>query len=396
MRLMEHPELLFKRRLVAPIVLFMALSMLSPALAQTDLPAEDAFPARVTGEFKTAIVIDATTGLTLVATNDELRRPPASMLKMMTELIILEHIEEGDMTLDEVVTVSAKSSNMGGSQVYLKHGESFTVEELLQALAIHSANDAAVALAEHLAGSTDAFIDLMNIKARDLGMNQTEFHSVHGLPPAWRQASDMTTVLDMAILAQELVKHPQALEWASTKTAPFRDGKFTLYNPNKLVGKYRGLDGLKTGYTGAAGFCVTATAVRKGQRLISVVMGCPTDKARATETSRLLTFGFSMYRQVPVFTTAGDPLTQPLRIKGGKKKSVLVTYGESMEVSVPRNRENDLEMEIRLPNEFAAPIAAGTEVGRAVVRLDGIELGSVPIVTILEVEKGNWFNRLMN
>ncbi len=396
MRLMEHPVSSPKRLLLMALMLLMVAASYTPSSAQTDLPAEDEFPARVKGEFKTAIVIDAATGLTLVATNDELRRPPASMLKMMTELIVLEHIQEGDLTLEEIVTVSAKSSNMGGSQVYLKHGEEFTVEQLMEALAIHSANDAAVALAEHVAGSTDAFVDLMNYRARDLGMSHTEFHTVHGLPPDWRQESDMTTVRDMATLAQELVKHPQALVWASTRTAPFRDGKFTLYNPNKLVGKYRGLDGLKTGYTVAAGFCVTATAVRKGQRLISVVMGCPSDNARAIETSRLLTFGFNMYKQVPVFTAVGDPLTEPLRVKGGKKKSVLVTYGESLEVSVPRNREHDLEMEIRLPNEFPAPIAAGTEVGRAVVRLDGVELGSVPIVTILEVHKGNWFNRLMN
>lgn len=386
------------QRTQTPILLALLTFLLlaSSALGQADIPAADAFPARLTGEFKSAIVIDAATGLTLISNEENLRRPPASMLKMMTELIVLEHIAEGDMTMDEIVKVSAKASNMGGSQVYLKHGEEFRVEELLMALAIHSANDAAVALAEHLAGSTDAFIDQMNIKARDLGMTNTEFHTVHGLPPAWKQKSDMTTARDMATLARVLVKHPRALEWASTKTAPFRDGKFTLYNPNKLVGNYRGLDGLKTGYTGAAGFCVTATAIQKGKRLISVVMGCPTDKGRATETTRMLSFGFNMYKQVPVFADAGKPLAEPLRIKGGKKKSVLVTYGESLEVSVPRNREQDLELEIRLPEEFQAPVAAGAEVGQAVIKLDGIVLGSVPIVATEAVEKGNWFNRLMN
>ncbi len=372
------------------------LMVFGSAVAATDLPADNEFPARLQGDFKAAIVIDAATGLVLVANEEGLRRPPASMLKMMTELIVLEHIADGDMTLTETVKVSAKASKMGGSQVYLKHGEVFTVEELLKALAIHSANDAAVALAEHVAGSVDAFVDLMNIKARDLGMTNSEFHSVHGLPPGWKQTSDLTTVKDMARLGQELVKHPQALVWASTKTAPFRDGKFTLYNPNKLVGNYRGLDGLKTGFTGAAGFCVTATAVRKGKRLISVVMGCPTDKGRATETTRLLTYGFNMYKQVPVFGNAGEPLAEPLRIKGGKKKSVLVTYAESLEISVPRNREQDLELEIHLPEDFQAPLAAGAEVGQAYVKLDGIVLGSVPIVATEAIEKGNWFNRLLN
>ncbi len=393
---MRKTELLVSHPARPLLALIAVLSLAGAALGQIDNPDEDVFPARLEGNFKSAIVIDAATGLTLVATDANLRRPPASMLKMMTELIILEHIAEGDMTMAEMVKVSAKASKMGGSQVYLKHGEDFTVENLLMALAIHSANDAAVALAEHLAGSTAAFVDLMNLKARDLGMTSTEFHSVHGLPPGWKQSSDMTTVRDMAILGRELVKHPQALVWASTKTAPFRDGAFTLYNPNKLVGTYRGLDGLKTGYTAAAGFCVTATAVQKGKRLISVVMGCPTDKGRATETTRLLTYGFNMYKKVPFFTSAGEPLAEPLRIKGGKKKSVPVTYGESLEVSVPRNREQDLELEIRLPAEFPAPVAAGTEVGQAVVKLDGIELGSVPIVTTEAIAKGNWLNRLLN
>lgn len=393
---MRKTELRGFSTLRAFLILSAGLLLTGAAVAQTGLPDEDSFPVRLEGNFESAIVIEASTGMTLVATDDNVRRPPASMLKMMTELIVLEHIAEGELALDDPVKVSAKSSQMGGSQVYLKHGEEFTVEELMMALAIHSANDAAVALAEHVAGSTDAFVDLMNIKARDLGMTNTEFHTVHGLPPGWQQSSDLTTARDMAILARELVKHPRALEWASTKTAPFRDGKFTLYNPNKLVGHYRGLDGLKTGYTTPAGFCVTATATQKGIRLISVVMGCPTDQGRATETTRLLTYGFNMYKQVPVITDAGEPLAEPLLIKGGKKKSVPVAYGETLEVSVPRNREKDLELEIHLPQEYQAPVVAGAEVGEAVISLDGVELGSVPIVAIEAVDKGNWFNRLLN
>ena len=280
------------------------------ALDDSKGPSSGPVTASLTGDFKSAIVIDAETGLVLVATNERVRRQPASMLKMMTELIVLDHIADDDLKLDEIVKVSANASRMGGSQVYLKHGEEFTVDELLHALAIHSANDAAVALAEHLAGSTAAFVDLMNMKAMDLGLLDTEFHSVHGLPPGRGQRPDLTTALDMATLGRELVKYPRALEWASTKTAPFRDGKFTLYNPNKLVGTYRGLDGIKTGYTGPAGFCVTASAVQKGKRLISVVMGCSSDRARATETTRLLTYGFNAYRRVEVIPEAGVALPE--------------------------------------------------------------------------------------
>ena len=379
------------------VLLFLALTTacLAPVEALS-VDVESSFPVTLSGDFKSAIVIDAETGLVLVAANEKKRRQPASMLKMMTELIVLEHLAEDDLKLDEPVKVSAKASKMGGSQVYLKHGEIFTVEEMLHALAIHSANDAAVALAEHVAGSTDAFIDLMNMRARELGLADTEFHTVHGLPPGWRQKPDLTTARDLAILGYELVKYPQALEWASTKTAPFRDGKFTLYNPNKLVGNYRGLDGLKTGYTGPAGFCVTATAIQKGKRLISVVMGCSTDKARATETTRLLTYGFNMFKQVPVITAVGEALDEPVSVKGGKKKQVSVAYGETLTVSVPKNREGDIVIQNEIPQPIQAPLTLGLEVGRAVVLLDGLELGSVPIVTMEEIPKGNWLNRLLN
>ena len=298
---------------------------------------------------------------------------------------------------DYVVRISAKASNMGGSQVYLKHNTEFPVEDLLRALAIHSANDAAVALAEHVAGSTEAFVDLMNMKARDLGMLDSEFHSVHGLPPGWGQKPDLTTAYDLTLLARELIKHPKALEWSSTRTAPFKNGTFTtLYNPNKLVGRFRGLDGLKTGYTGPAGFCVTATAVQQGKRLISVVMGCSSDKARATETTRLLSYGFNAYQQVPVVSSAGELLDQEIKIQGGKKKTAPLAYGESLTISVPRGRQGDLVIENRLPETVQAPLAKGEKVGDAVILLDGRELGRVPLVLAAEVEKGNWWNRLVN
>lgn len=378
---------------------FLAAAMTCPGILRAQSAEMDtggpAEPASLTGKFASAIVVDADLDLVLVETNARDRRQPASMLKMMTELLVLEHVAEGDLALDDLVTVSARSSRMGGSQVYLKHGEEFTVEELLKALAIHSANDAAVALAEHLAGSVEAFIDLMDMRAKDLGMVDSEFHSVHGLPPGYRQKPDLTTAYDLAILAQELIKHPNALEWASTPTAPFRGGEFTLYNPNKLVGNYRGLDGLKTGYTGGAGFCVTATAIQKGKRLISVVMGCPTDKDRATETTRLLTYGFNIYEQVSL-VTRGQVLPEPVSVKGGKQGTVELAYGALMNVSIPRNRRQNVVMKNQLPESLQAPLAEGDEVGKAEALLDGKVLGSVPLVVTEAVAKGNWLDRLLH
>jgi D-alanyl-D-alanine carboxypeptidase (penicillin-binding protein 5/6) len=359
--------------------------------------ARDAGPAEMTGDFKSAVVIDADTGLTLVAANPHERRQPASMLKMMTELIVLERVKSGDLKMDEMVRVSAHASNMGGSQVYLKHNTEFSVEDLLRALAIHSANDAAVALAEHVACSVEAFVDLMNMRARDLGMSNTEFHSVHGLPPGWKQEPDLTTAHDMAILGRELIRYPEALEWSSTRTAPFKNGTFTtLYNPNKLIGRYRGLDGIKTGYTGPAGFCVTASAVQQGKRLISVVMGCSSDDARATETTRLLSYGFNAFEQVDVIPEAGVLLEQELKIEGGKRKTAPVAYGESLTLPVPRDRQQDLVFENRLPESVEAPLDRGAEVGETVILLDGRQLGSVPLILSEAVEKGNWWNRLLN
>lgn len=353
-------------------------------------------PASVTGDFVSAIVVDVNTGLIIEAHRERERRPPASMLKMMTELLVLEAAGRGELSLADTVTVTKNASNVGGSQVYLKAGEKFTVRELLMALCIHSANDAATALAEHVAGSTTAFVERMNVRARELNMTDTEFHSVHGLPPARGQKSDISTAYDMTLLGREVIKHPEALEWGSTATAPFRGGTFTLHNPNRLIGKFEGLDGLKTGYTKPAGFCVTATAMRNGQRLLSCVMGCSSNNARASETGRLLAHGFNMYEPVKVIDGPGAALPVMLAVKDGKVNQVPVTYGEALTVSVPKGRRGDLVIANDIPRQAQAPLAAGAEVGRAMVKLGDRLLGTVPIVTMEEAPLGGWFHRLVH
>jgi D-alanyl-D-alanine carboxypeptidase (penicillin-binding protein 5/6) len=370
-----------------------ALLLAASVGAAQERVAAPATPLELDGDFASAVVMDAETGWVLIAKNAHERRQPASMLKMMTELIVLEHVENGYVSLADTVTVSARASRMGGSQVYLKHGERFTVEELLAALAIHSANDAAVSLAEHVAGSVEAFIDLMNLRATELGMNATEFHSVHGLPPGRGQAPDLTTAHDLAVLGRVLIGHAMARAWASTATAPFRGGEFIMYNPNKLIGTYRGLDGIKTGYHGQAGFCVTASAVQRGKRLISVVMGCSTDRARATETTRLLTHGFNLYAEVPV-VAAADALADPLRVSDGKQRDVPVGYASPLSVTIPKHRRDELEVRLELPESVDAPCQKGDEVGHATAYLDGVAVGSVPLVVLEDVERGNWLDRL--
>ncbi|MFH1842482.1 MAG: D-alanyl-D-alanine carboxypeptidase family protein [bacterium] len=356
--------------------------------------AETAMPAALTGKFAAAIVIDADTGEILVANNINTRRQPASMIKMLTELIVLDKVAEGDVSFTDQVTISAKASRMGGSQVYLKHNEIFTVEELLQALAIHSANDAAVALAEHVAGTTEAFVDLMNLRAAELGMRDTEIHSVHGLPASRGQKPDLTSAFDLALLGRHLIQFPEALRWSSTAKSSFRDGEFDLYNPNKLIGRFRGLDGIKTGYHKQAGFCVTASAVQKGKRLISVVMGAPTDEDRATETTRLLSYGFNLFTQVTLVEEGRTPLDERRDLKGGKQKQVAVAYVGPLVVGVPKDRIQDVLLRARFGEELVAPLEEGEEVGEGVALLDGFVLGRVPIVTIEAVAKGSWLDRL--
>lgn len=234
------------------------------------------------------LLMDARTGAVLHEQQASRRRAPASLVKMMVELILLEEIEAGRLALADSVTASAHASTMGGSQVFLAHNERQTVHALLQALVIASANDASVALAEHVAGSEAAFVERMNARARGLGCRATRFTNVHGLD-LYRQERAYTTAHDLAVIARALVGHPLALELASTRRAPFRGGAFWLDTTNKLLGK-GGVDGLKTGWTPRAGGCFCATAERNGVRLISVVLGAQGGRFHVTE--RLLEDGF--------------------------------------------------------------------------------------------------------
>ncbi len=372
----------------------LCLLLLTLVAAAGTAAAKTGEPVRLEGDFAAAIVVDAHTGAVLVAKDALVPRQPASMVKMLTELVILERIETGDFALTDTVTVSARASKMGGSQVYLRAGERFTMEDLLKALTIHSANDAAAALAEHVGGSIEAFVSLMNERARALGMKNSGFHSPHGLPARRGDLPDVTTAYDMSLLARELIKHPAALAWASQPSAPFRGGEFTLHNPNRLLGRYPGLDGLKTGYTVPAGYCLTATAVRDGARLISVVMGCPSARIRASETARLLNRAFDLYTDVTLVAAAGLPVTTAAKVKGGKEGKVPLVFGGPLKVTVPREREMAVALQIELAPALRAPIDAGAAAGRAVAVLDGREIGSVPLVTSTAVAKGTWLDRL--
>lgn len=265
-----------------------------------------------------AIVIDDDSGQVLFEDNADGRGYPASVTKLMTFFVVMDRVHAGQLTLDTPITVSAEASRTGGSQVYLKQGEVFTVDELLYALMIQSANDAAVALAVQAAGSREAFVGLMNAKARQLGLTNTTFHSPHGLPPGKGQQVDVTTARDLALLARELIDHHDILRYSSIKERPFREKNaepFIMRNHNHLLGKLAGCDGLKTGYISAAGYSLAATVERNGRRLIIIVLGSDTSKTRDFKVMELTEMGFATPASaLPVVRTTATPaLPAPAR-----------------------------------------------------------------------------------
>ncbi len=264
-----------------------------------------------------AIVVDAATGAVLFEDKADEPGYPASVVKLMDLLLIEERLDGRLLSLTNTVHVTAEAAAIGGSQVYLAEKEVFTVDDLLAALVIHSANDAAVALALDVAGSRDIFVEMMNKRAAELGMTATRFHSVHGLPPADGQEPDVSTARDLSLLAREiLAKHPDVTRYSSQKFRPFRNGAFTLRNPDHLIGNYPGYDGLKTGYFKAGGFSIISTAQRNGRRVIAVILGSTDSKVRDATARDLLSRGFLALPPLPppvvvTMVTNSVPVSEP-------------------------------------------------------------------------------------
>lgn len=288
-----------------PFFLALLLLLTSPALAaRTPLKPLSADP------YAAALVLDADSGTILFEENADAQVYPASVLKLMNLYVILDRIEQGTLKLDDMVQVTPEAAKIGGSQVYLDPKEQFTVDELLFALMVQSANDAAMALAIHIAGTKEGFISLMNQKAQELGMQHSQFHSVHGLPPSDGAQPDVTTARDLAILCRELVKRPQALLYTGTRSKGFRGDTFIMNTHNKLLGQVPGCDGLKTGYYEAAGFSIAVTARQSGVRIIAMVMGSKDRKVRDAKAAELLAKGFSLVPPKPA-TAAAMPTPPP-------------------------------------------------------------------------------------
>lgn len=340
-----------------------------------------------------AILVEASTGTVLFEQNADEARAPASLVKMMLELLVVEMVERDELSLTDEVRASRWASQMGGSQVFLKEGEVFPMEELMKAIAIASANDACVAVAEHVAGSVEVMVDMMNRRASDLGLEVTRYINVHGLDEEYG-LSNVTTAREVATIGRALVSHPSILEWSSMRREPFRDGTFMLENTNLLVDRFRGLDGIKTGYTERAGYNLCASAERDGLRFVSVVLGADSRPACAEISASLLTRAFHEIRVV-IATEAGQKIGgDPVVVGQSQASEVEPLAMQDVRVVVPTIHRDKVVVDRQITDPLLAPLLWGSPVGEAVVTYEGEPIARVPLVSDRDVEaKGikAWF-----
>ncbi len=327
-----------------------------------------------------AYLCDANTGTVLYSSNENERRSPASVTKIMTLLLVCEALSEGRIKLEDKVSVSAYAASMGGSQVFLEEGERFTVEELIKCTVIASANDAAVALAELCYGSESAFVSKMNERARLLGLVNTSFENVTGLDDD--TVNHYTTAKDIALMSRELLRHDVILKYSSVWQDTIRDGAFTLTNTNRLVRYYDGCNGLKTGSTDKAGYCVSATAERDGLTLIAVVMGAESRDKRNSAAKAMLDYGFASFA---LYNDSAEYLEE-VPVLSGKCDSVSAV-SEGFCSLVEKSKILSVEKHFDIPDSISAPIKKGDVIGSIVYTLDGRELGRADIYADSDVER---------
>lgn len=344
---------------------------------------------------KAAILIDYQTGRTLFQFNEHMPLPPASVTKVMTLVLALEAIESGEATPDELVLTSAYAASMGGTQIWLEPGEEMPLKEMIQAIAVGSANDAAVAVAEHLGGSEKAFVDQMNARAKQLGAKVTDFQNPSGLPPTMtgHGGEHVTSAYDLAMISRHALELPDFLElsstWGPVVMRPDTQQKPVLWSYNNLLKTYPGMDGIKTGMTNDAGFCLSATAMRNNIRLIAVTLGAPTRQARDEDIRRLLDYGFSRLKAVSVIEE-GMHVTDAKVLKGTVKHVPLVAQ-ESLYLSMEKDDQTEPERIVEYVRTPTAPIKQGETVAHLITYLEGEEVGRTPLITTVDVARASFF-----
>ncbi|WP_413380300.1 D-alanyl-D-alanine carboxypeptidase family protein [Alkalihalobacillus sp. 1P02AB] len=368
------------------IVLSILISFFFAPLAQA---AEEKQQAELAEHSSSAIVIERDTGQVLFEKNSHEKLPPASMTKIMTMLLIMEQIDKGALKYEDMIRTSENAASMGGSQVFLEPGEEMTVTDMLKAIAIASGNDASVAMAEHIAGTEDEFIKMMNQKAKELGLENTNFMNSNGLPAA----DHYTTAHDLAIISKELLKYEDITKFTSIYEDYLRKGtekEFWLVNTNKLVKFYPGVDGLKTGFTREAMYCLTATAEKNGMRVITIIMGAPTPKERNAQITAMLDYSFSQYMTHPMYER--DYLIEEISVIKGDKKKVPVLTSESISLLTKKGENiDDVVERIEWKEDVRAPIQKGDTLGTLFLEKDGKVLSESPLVSGEDVDSASWW-----
>ena len=363
--------------------LFLALAVLLAALPIS----AGAVELEVAG--KSALLMDAATGTVLYEKNAHEKLAPASVTKIMTLLLIMEAIDSGKIQWEDTVTASETAAAKGGSQIYLKVGETMSVSDMVKSIAVSSANDCACAMAEHLAGSEDAFVGLMNEKARELGMNDTNFVNCTGLDDGPNADEHKTSAFDIALMSRELLtNHPDIKRFTTIWMDTVRNGEFGLSNTNKLIRFYSGATGLKTGFTSGAGYCLSATAERDGMELIAVVMGAETSQIRNSACKQLLDYGFANFALVS--PEMGEEAVVPVRL--GMETAVPLVPGENPRLLIDKALKSGITTEISIEPEVTAPVSQGQQLGTLTIRSGEQVLARIPLVAETEVPRLRWRN----
>ena len=337
---------------------------------------------------KSALLMDMETGTVLYAQNEHARLAPASVTKVMTMLLIMEAIDDGRIGWDDTVIASEAAAAKGGSQIYLKVGESMTVTDMVKSIAVSSANDCACAMAEHIAGSESAFVELMNKRAEELGMQDTHFVNCTGLDDEENAREHLTSAYDIALMSRELMKnHPDITKFTTIWMDTVRGGAFGLSNTNKLVRFYPGATGLKTGFTSGAGYCLSATAERDGMGLIAVVMGCETSKDRFAACKQLLDYGFANYALV-----APEVSENAVPVKLGTSDFVSAVPAESPKLLVDRAQKNQVQILTELEETVSAPVSKGQKLGMMTIKVGEQTIRQIPMVAEEGVTRLTWWD----
>ena len=350
------------------------------AVIQKEVAEAEGMQVALSLPVKSAILIDQNTGTVRYEMNADEKLPPASITKIMSLLLFMEALDSGKIALTDTVTCSEAAAGFGGSQIWLKPGEEMTVDDLLKAVAVQSANDATVCLAEYVAGSEEAFVQLMNQKAAELGMENTNFACCAGLD----NEGHYSTARDIALMSRALLRYPKITDYTTIWMDTLRNGATSLVNTNRLVRFYQGATGLKTGTTGKAGVCISASAERDGLRLIAVVLGSASGKERFQAASTLLDYGFAHYESAAAALPGDAPQTLP--VEHGTAATVPLNYESPGHCLMPKGEGGTLEAVVELPAPLSAPVTAGEQVGRIKILHQGTEMCSYPITAAQNVD----------